>query len=93
MICKPLREIDQDTGSFFSQSLNKLTDSDTRFKVSSVLSLPHVSVAVIWKLLSNIKKLIRLLSNLGACTGLTQVHPIAQDTGSIFKSCKLKNRY
>ena len=49
-----------------------------------VVFLTPVAVAVIRKLLSTIKKLIRMLSDLGACTGGTQVHLIAQDTASIF---------
>ena len=76
--------IAQDTASIFSQAANQSTDTDMRFQVSSVLSFPPVSVAVIRKLLSTIKKLIRLLSYLGACTGGTQVNLIAQDTASIF---------
>ena len=46
--------------------------------------VPPVAVAVIRKLLSTIKKLIRLLSDLGACTGGTQVHLISQENASIF---------
>ena len=76
--------INQDMASIFSQSANQSTDTDKRFQVSSVLSFPPVSTLVIRNLLSTIKKLIRMLSNLGACMGVTQVHLIAQDTASIF---------
>ena len=48
-----------------------------------MLPLPPVSVDVIRKLLSTIKKLIRMLSGLESCTVGTQVHLIYQDTLSI----------
>ena len=51
---------------FFSQAANQSTNPDTRFQVSSVLHFPPVPVAFIRGLLSTIKKLIRLLSDLGA---------------------------
>ena len=84
----------QYTALIFSQAANQLTNPDTRenqstypdkrFQVSSVLSFPPVAVAVIRKLPSFIKNLIRLLSDLVACTGGTQLYLIAQDTASIF---------
>ena len=76
--------IAQNTALIFSQAVNQSTDPDTRFQVSSVLSFPPVDVSVIRKLLSTIVKLIRMLSDLGSCTGATQVHMIAQDMASIF---------
>ena len=63
--------IDQDKASIFSQALNQSIDPDTRFQVSSVLPFPPIDVSVIRKLLSTIKKLIRMLSALGACSGGT----------------------
>ena len=76
--------IAQDNALIFSQAANQSTDPYTRYQVSSVLSFPPVDVAAIRKLLSTIKKLIRLLSDLGACTGVTQLHLIDQDACSIF---------
>ena len=70
--------IAQDTASILSQAENQSTDSDMRFEVSSVFSFSPVDVAVIQKLLSTIKNIIRLLSNMGACTERTQVHLIVQ---------------
>ena len=76
--------IAQDTASIFSQASNQSTELDTIFQVSIVLSFPPVDVAVIRKLLSTIKKLIILLSDLRACTRGTRLNIIAQDTASIF---------
>ena len=56
--------ISQVTALISSQAANQSIDTDTRFKVSSVLSFLPVDVPVIRKLLSTIKKLIRLLSDL-----------------------------
>ena len=56
--------IAQDTASIFSQAANQSTGPDMGFQISSMLSFPPVAVSVIWKLLSTIKNLIRLLSDL-----------------------------
>ena len=54
----------QDTASIFLQAANKSKDPDEIFQVSSMLSFPPVDYTVIRKLLSTIKKLIRMLSDL-----------------------------
>ena len=54
----------QEGASIFSQSANQSIDTNKLFQVSTVLSFPPVDVAVIQKLLSTLKKLIRLLSDL-----------------------------
>ena len=56
--------ITHETASIFSQAANQSTNPDKQFKVSIVLLLPPVDVAVIRKLLSTINKLIRSLSDL-----------------------------
>ena len=76
--------ITQDTASIFLQAENQSTDPDTLFQVSSVLSFPPVDVVVIPKLLSTIKKLIWLLSDLWAIIWRTQLHLITKDTASMF---------
>ena len=54
----------QDTASILSQDTNQSTDRDTRFQISSVLNFSPADVTIFRKLLSTIKELIRLLSDL-----------------------------
>ena len=72
-------------GLEFLKSYKSINSSWYAISSFKCVALPSsIAVAVIRNLLSTIKTLIRLLSNLVAFTGGTQVHLISQDTGLIF---------